>query len=136
MLNKENITYKISTNDDWNNINQNEELVDISNDAYFGFRAMEANAKMITYDLCVVKDIVRLGKESKKFPGTKHILLLDEDTLGFEATTSEEEFMKLSSREIEKLVQLNPNIELDFILNTNLNKEFIYETLIKIYKKA
>ncbi len=133
---KSNITYKISNNDDWKDIKQNEELVDISNDAYFGFRAMEANAKMITYDLSVVKDFVRLGKESKKFPGTTHVLLLDDNTLGFEATTSEEEFMKLATREIEKLIQLNEDIKLDFIIETNLNKEFIYETLIKIYKKA
>ncbi len=135
MLNKE-ITYKIETNDDWNNLSEGQELVSINNDAYFGFRAMEKLSKAITYDPTLIDSLVRVGKESKKFPGTTHNLILDVNTLGFESTNSEENFLKCASRVIEGLLELNSDVKLDFTIECNsLNFELIKETLYKIYVK-
>ncbi len=134
-MNNKEITYSINTNEDWNNLQENEELVSIKNDAYFGFRAMERNAKAILYNPNLLDSLVRVGKESKKFPSTTHNLVLDIDALGFEASTSEEAFLKDATRTIEELLLLNPDLNLDFTVNCgNLDLEFIKETLFKIYK--
>lgn len=133
---KNKITYTIKNNEDWNNLNEGELLVDISNDSYFGFRAMEKNANSIAYDPVNVNTLVRVGKESKKFPNTIHTLILDVDSLGFEASNSEENFLKLSTRVIEELLELNNDIRLDFIIKSeDLDNEFIYKTLSKLYLK-
>ncbi len=133
MKNKQ-VTYKIQNNDDWNNLQEQEVLVDINNDAYFGFRAMERNAIAITYDPNIIDSMIRLGKESRKFPKTIHNLILDIETLGFESSNSEESFLKHSTRVIEQILELNPDIKLDFTLNCNsLDYELILSTLYKIY---
>ncbi len=135
MQNKD-ITYTIETNDDWNNLSEGQELVSIKNDAYFGFRAMERASKAILYDPTLIDSLVRVGKESKKFPNTTHNLILDVDTLGFESSSSEESFLKCASRVVEELLELNPDVKLDFTVNcNNLNFELIIETLYKIYVK-
>ncbi len=135
-MNNKEITYSIRNNEDWANLNEQEILVDINNDAYFGFRAMEKNAQSITYDPTVIDSLVRVGKESKKFPHTSHTLVLDVETLGFDSTTSEEAFLKNASRIIEELLKLNPDVKLDFIIKcNNLNVDLIIDTLNKIYVK-
>ncbi len=129
-------THKVKNNEDWANLKGNEELVDISNDAYFGFRAMEREVTAITYDPERIDSLVRVGKESRKFPKTIHNLIMDIDTLGFESSISEEEFLKISTRVIEKVIELNPNVKLDFTINSgNLDSKLIYETLLKIYQR-
>ncbi len=133
MLNKE-ATYSIRNNDDWNNLNNGELLVDINNDAYFGFRAMEKESISILYDPTIIDSLVRVGKESKKFPATTHNLILDIDTLGFDSSQSEEAFLKDASRTIENLLELNPDVKLDFTVNCGeLDQELIKRTLTKIY---
>ncbi len=129
-------TFFIKNNEDWSNLKENEELVEILNDSYFGFRAMEKNAKSIIYDPCIVNSLVRIGKESKKFPNTKHILLFDIETLSYESRNSEEEFLKQASRVIEELLELNPEVKLDFEIKCGgLDSIIIKDTLMKIYKK-
>lgn len=126
--------YKIQNNEDWSNLNHGEESVWISNDSYFGFRAMEKEVKEIIYDPCSVTSLVRIGKESRKFPITKHNLLLTTETLGFDSSKSEEAFLKDSTKVIEELLELNDEIKLDFTIESEtLNKDFIYEVLKKIY---
>ncbi len=132
-MNKE-ATYKIKNNDDWNILNEFELIVDVNNDAYFAFRAMERSALNIIYDPTLMDSLVRVGKESKKFPGTTHILILDIDTLGFESSQSEETFLKHSTRVIEDILKLNGEMVLDFNISCGeLNSELIYNTLKKIY---
>lgn len=136
MLSNKEVTYKIRNNEDWNNLNPKEELVDINNDAYFGFRAMEKESISILYNPNIIDSLVRVGKESKKFPNTIHNLILDIDTLGYESTISEENFLKDSSRIIEELLELNPEVKLDFTVNCgSLDLNLIKETLNKIYVK-
>ncbi len=136
MIQKSKVTFKIKNNEDWNSMKNDELLVDISNDAYFGFRAMEKESQAILYDPNLIDSLVRVAKESRKFPKTIHNLIMTKDTLGFDSSNSEETFLKSASRCIEEVVELNPEILLDFTIDcSNLNEEFIYETLIKIYKK-
>lgn len=136
MLKNKEITYKIQSNEDWNNLKEKETLVDISNDSYFGFRVMEKGSVEIIYNPNLISSLVRIGKESKKFPSTTHNLILDTETLGFESSKSEEMFLKLSSRLIEELVELNPEIKLDFTINCQeLDFDLIKKTLYKIYLK-
>ncbi len=128
------ISYKIKNNDDWANLKQDEILVDISNDSYFGFRAMEKGAKEIIYDPTLVSSLVRVCKEGKKFPNTTHNLILSKLTIGFESSKSEENFLKDSTRVIETVLEINPEIKLDFTIDCdNLDVDFIYATLRKIY---
>ncbi|NQX83454.1 MAG: hypothetical protein HRS50_01985, partial [Mycoplasmataceae bacterium] len=89
---KKKISFIISINNDWNKLKKNEKLVDISNNAYFGFRAMEKESISIIYDPTVIDNLVRICKESKKYPKTKHILILNSSTLGFESNNYMELF--------------------------------------------
>ncbi len=125
--------YSIKNNDDWNNLNENELYVDISNDAYFGFRAMEKNAVNIIYNPFQIDSLIRIIKESKKFLNTKHILILEDIDLSFDSKNSEEKFLKEVTRKIEEIIEVNSKIKLNFIIETNLNKEKIYDILIGIY---
>ncbi len=128
------ISYKIKNNEDWSKLNNGEELVDISNDSYFGFRAMEREAKEIIYDPTLVSSLVRVCKEGRKFPNTIHNLILTKQTLGFDSSSSEEKFLKDATRVIEEILEINPDIKLEFTIDCdNLDVEFIYSTLRKIY---
>ncbi len=125
----------IKSNDDWRNLTKGEFIVDINNDSYFGFRAMEKNAKNIIYNPNLIDSLTRIGKESKKFPTTTHLLLLDEKTLDFKAGQSEETFLKYSTRVIEKLLELNNSIKVDFKIKApKLDEVFLKQILKKIYQ--
>ncbi len=129
------ITYYIKNNDDWNNLKEGERYVDINNDAYFGFRAMEKKVKNIKYDPCIIDSLVRVAKESKKFPNTKHILILDQETLGFEARNDLESYLKASTRKIEEVISMNPEIKLSFsIIRDGGEEAKALEILKDIYK--
>lgn len=133
---KAKVSYKISNNNDWVKLKENEVIVDISDNAYFGFRAMEKNAKNIIYDPKILDSIIRLCKESKKFPKTKHLIILDEKTLGYEATVSTESFLKEATRTIEELLRLNPLLKVGFLIKmrNQLEEDVAFEILNKIYK--
>lgn len=136
MKNKLQPTYKIENNNDWANLKDNETLVDISDDAYFGFRAMQKNAKAIIYNPNNIDNLIRISKESKKFGQTKHILILDSDYLGFEAGTDANKFLSLSCELIDSILSINSNLSIDFEINTYLdNVHDIVDILNKIYKE-
>ena len=83
--------YFIKNNDDWaklDGMETEELLVYISNDAYFGFRAMEKGVKAIIYNPDLIDSLVRVVKDSKKFPNIKHVLALDENTVGLDTKVS------------------------------------------------
>lgn len=127
-------TYKIQNNEDWNNLNQGEELVWINNDSYFGFRAMEKQSKSIVYDPCSVSSLIRIGKDSRKFPDTVHNLLFTTETLGFDSSKSEEKFLKDATKIVEEVIELNKEIKFDFTIQADgLDEVFIKKVLIKIY---
>ncbi len=127
-------TYKIQNNEDWNNLNQGEELVWINNDSYFGFRAMEKQSKSIIYDPCSVSSLIRIGKDSRKFPDTIHNLLFTTETLGFDSSKSEEKFLKDATKIVEEVIELNKEIKFDFTIQADgLDEVFIKKVLIKIY---
>lgn len=127
-------TYKIQNNEDWNNLNQGEESVWINNDSYFGFRAMEKQSKSIVYDPCSVSSLIRIGKDSRKFPDTIHNLLFTTETLGFDSSKSEEKFLKDATKIVEEVIELNKEIKFDFTIQADgLDEVFIKKVLIKIY---
>lgn len=130
------ITYYIKNNEDWNKLPEKESIVDINNDAYFGFRAMEKKAQFIKYDPCIIDSLVRVIKESKKFPKTKHLLILDQETLGFESRNDLESYLKASSRIIEQVLSLNPKLKLNFLIERKMGKEKEALNILRdIYKK-
>ena len=135
MTKKYNATYKIINNNDWKELETGEELVDVSNNAYFGFRAMEKKSKAIIYDPIIIDSLIRLGKDSRKFSKTKHILILDADTLGYESLTNDEAFLKHATRVIEELFELNPLLCIGFLLKmtSEERKNNILSILKEIY---
>lgn len=108
------VVYYIKNNEDWNKLKEYERIVDINNDAYFGFRAMEKKAISIKYDPSIIDSLVRVVKESKKFPETKHILVLDQETLGYEARNGLENYLKAATRTIQEVLSINPELKLGF----------------------
>lgn len=131
---KKKVSYIIKNNVDWHEMKKNEEVVDISNSSYFGFRAMEKNAKVITYDPIIIDSIIRIVKESKKFPLTIHLLKIDENTLDYNANLNEEFFLKKATRIIEQIVEINENIFINFeILTKKCDHKIIEDVLRKIY---
>ncbi len=128
------ITYKINNNNDWNTLPNEEVLVDISNDSYFGFRAMEKGSKAIIYNPYIIDSLIRIGKESNKFPNVIHILIFDEETVNYEAKNNEIDFLKSITRKIEELISLNKKIRIDFYIKTkNLDNKKIKTILSEIY---
>lgn len=115
------ISYKISNNNDWADMKKGENLVDVSNDSYFAFRAMQKAAKSIIYNPSLINNMVRIAKESKKFPDTKHILIIDQKTLSYSQDENLEDFIKKCSIEIEKILKINNNFSFDVIINTKLS---------------
>lgn len=129
------IVYYIKNNDDWKTMNTGERIVDINNDAYFGFRAMEKEALNIKYDPCIIDSLVRVVKEGKKFPNTKHILIIDEDTLDYKAKENLENFLKIATRKIEEIISINNDIKLKFHIKRNNGDETkVLNILNEIYK--
>ena len=133
--------FKIENNKDWNDLenlsNLEETLVDISNNAYFGYRAMEKGAKYIIYDPTMIDSLVRIVKNAKKFKDTIHVLILDSETLGYESKKSNEAFLKTATRLIESILDINPLLCIEFKIKTGSesNDETINNVLNKIYKK-
>lgn len=128
-------TYSIKNNQDWAELSEGEQLVEINNDAYFGFRAMEKNAVAIIYDPYLIDSLVRVTKEAKKYKDTTHTLILDIMTMGHESSESEEEFLKAASRKIEEIKEINSELSMNFDIQCgNLNKEHIEDILDKLYK--
>ncbi|BDU67616.1 MAG: hypothetical protein TYPL_2690 [Candidatus Tyloplasma litorale] len=133
--NKNNDYYVIQSNKDWNNLKEKEKLVYISNDAYFGYRAMEKKSIKILYDPFIIDNLVRLCKESRKFPQTSHVLIFNSNNMGFDSEISEKFFLKIATRKIEEILNLNKNIKLFFKIETEkLDKKIIISILNKIYK--
>lgn len=130
-----NIIYYIKNNEDWMNLKEGERIVDINNDAYFGFRAMEKRTKSIKYDPNLIDSLVRVVKESKKFPETKHILILDEESLGFEAKENLEYYLKYATRTIEEVIKINPGLKISFnVIRGNGEEKTAIKILNFIYK--
>lgn len=129
------VVYYIKNNDDWNKLKEGERIVDINNDAYFGFRAMEKKAKTIKYDPCIIDSLVRVVKEGKKFPETTHTLVLDQETLGFEAKKDAESYLKSATRVIQEIVDINPSIKLRFVIKRGEESpKEVMDILTFIYK--
>ena len=132
--------YYIKNNDDWAKLDGMETkdlLVYVSNDAYFGFRAMEKRVKAIIYNPDLIDSLVRVVKDSKKFPNVMHVLELDESTLGLETTISNESFLKASSRLIERILEINPLLCIEFKIKmpSNSSNWEVREILTKLYKE-
>ncbi len=132
--------YYIKSNEDWAKLNEMDTkdlMVYISNDAYFGFRAMEKGVRAIIYDPNLIDSLTRVVKDSKKFPKVMHVLELNEDTLGIETKVSDENFLKASTRAIERVLEINPLLSIEFklIMPSNSKNWEIREILTKMYKK-
>ena len=132
--------YYIKTNEDWaklSDMDTKDLLVYISNDSYFGFRAMEKGVRAIIYNPDLIDSLVRVVKDSKKFPNVMHVLELDENTLGIESKISNESFLKASTRAIESVLEINPLLCIDFkiIMPSNSNNWEVRKVLENIYKK-
>lgn len=112
-MNRE-VSYTISMALHWKKLKSKEELVDISDNSYFGIRAMAKKAIAIIYDPTLIDNLVKICSEAKRYPNTKHILIFDTLTLGFEAKSSEEKFLEESKRIVETMLIVNPNIKIGF----------------------
>ena len=136
---KNNFFY-IKTNDDWDKLNDldtKDLLVYISNNSYFGYRAMERGVKAIIYNPNLIDSLVRVVKDSKKFANVMHVLELDENTLGIDSKVSNENFLKASTRVIESILEINPLLSIEFklIMPSNSSNWEVREILKDLYKK-
>ncbi len=72
LTNKDFFFYTVKENIDWQKFPKQEmnEIVSISNDHYFGFRALEKDASIIFCDVNKIDNLIRLSKDSLKFNGS------------------------------------------------------------------
>lgn len=121
-------SYKhIKTNNDWVELKK-DSIVDISNDSYFGFRAMEKESKIIIYDPILINNFERIIKDARKFSKTLHVFEIDFNLLPKKTL---EEKINMITKRINYSLKINSKIKIGLLFK-GINKDTIIP-LIKVF---
>lgn len=102
LTNKDFFFYSINENIHWQKFPKQDlnEIVFISNDHYFGFRALEKEASIVLCDANKIDNLIRLSKDAIKFSGNV-LYYFDINELNPKITKSAVEISKHISEQIE-----------------------------------